>query len=91
VIAPGAIREAEMFADSGAAPPPGLGTGTPQQVGDAVVRAIEHDKSEINVAPLRQRTLARFAMMPPELFGRLAGSTATKAADAIASGQTDKR
>ena len=91
VITPGAIRGAGMFADSGAAPPPGLGTGTPQQVGDAVVRAIERDKSEISVAPLRQRALARFAMLAPEISGRLAGSTATKAADAIASGQTEKR
>jgi hypothetical protein len=29
--------------------------------------------------------------MTPEVSGRLAGSAATKAADAIASGQTDKR
>jgi short-subunit dehydrogenase len=29
VITPGAIRDAGMFADSGAAPPPGLGTGNP--------------------------------------------------------------
>ena len=29
--------------------------------------------------------------MAPEVFGRLAGSTAVKAADAIADGQTDKR
>src|SRR4029453_15396170 len=86
-----AIRDAGMFADSGAPPPPGLGTGTPQQVGNAVVRAVEHDKSEISVAPLRQRALARFAMMAPEISVRLAGSAATKAADAIASVQTDKR
>lgn len=91
VITPGLIREAGMFAESGAPPPPGLGTGTPQQVADAVVRAIEHDKSEISVAPLRQRVLARFAMMAPEISGRLAGSAATKAADAVASGQADKR
>jgi len=91
VITPGAIRDAGMFADSGAAPPPGLGTGTPQQVGNAVVRAVERNKSEISVAPLRQRALARFAMMAPEISGRLVGSTAAKAADAIASGQTDKR
>ena len=90
VITPGVIREAGMFAE--AAPRrPALGTGTPQQVGNAVVRAIERDKSEISVAPIRQRALARFAMLAPEIFGRLAGSAATKAADAIASGQTDKR
>ena len=91
VISPGAIREAGMFAESGAAPPPGMGTGTPKQVANAVVRAIERDKSEIPVAPLHQRVLARFAMLAPEISGRLAGSAAAKAADEIAAGQTDKR
>jgi short-subunit dehydrogenase len=91
VISPGPIREAGMFADSGAPPPPGMGTGTPKQVANAVVRAIERDKSEISVAPLHQRVLARFAMMEPEISGRLAGSVAAKAADAVAAGQTDKR
>ena len=65
-----------MFAESGAAPPLGIGTSTPEQVGKAVVRAIEHNKSEICVAPLRQRALARFAMLAPEMFGRAAGSAA---------------
>ena len=91
VISPGAIREAGMFADSGAAPPPGMGTGTPKQVADAVVRAIERDKSEISVAPFHQRVLARFAMLAPEISGRVAGSAAAKAADQIVAGQTDKR
>jgi short-subunit dehydrogenase len=91
VVSPGAIREAGMFADSGAAPPPGLGTGTPEQVADAVVRAIEHDKSEIAVAPIRQLAFARFAMLAPEISGRIGGSVAAKAADSVASGQTHKR
>ena len=91
VITPGAIREAGMFADSGANPPPGVGTGTPQQVASAVVRAIERDKSEISVAPMRQRALARFAMLAPELSGRVVGGAATKAADEIARGQANKR
>jgi short-subunit dehydrogenase len=91
VITPGAIREAGMFADSGAKPPPAVGTGTPQQVASAVVRAIEKDKSEISVAPVRQRALARFAMLAPELSGRFVGAAAEKAADEIARGQADKR
>jgi short-subunit dehydrogenase len=91
VIAPGPIRDAGMFADSGAPPPPGLGTGTPEQVAGAVVRAIERDKSEIAVAPFRQRALSRFVMLAPEISGRLGGSAAAKAADAIVAGQTDKR
>jgi short-subunit dehydrogenase len=91
VISPGAIRDAGMFADSGAPPPPGLGTGTPTQVANAVVRAIERDKSEIRVAPPHQRAFARFAMMAPEISGRIAGSAAAKAADAVVAGQTEKR
>jgi short-subunit dehydrogenase len=91
VVSPGAIREAGMFADSGAAPPPGVGTGTPKQVANAVVRAIERDKSEIAVAPLHQRAFARFAMLAPEISGRIVGSAAAKTADAVAAGQTDKR
>jgi short-subunit dehydrogenase len=91
VITPGAIREAGMFAESGAAPPPGMGTGTPEQVANAVVHAIERNKSEISVAPVRQRVLARSTMLAPEIFGRMVGSVAAKAADAIAAGQTHKR
>jgi short-subunit dehydrogenase len=91
VITPGAIRDAGMYADSGAPPPPAIGTGTPEQVGNAVVRAIARNKSEISVAPARQRALARITMMAPEIFGRLSGSVATKAAEAVAAGQTDKR
>jgi short-subunit dehydrogenase len=91
VITPGAIREAGMFADSGAKAPPGVGTGTPQQVASAVVHAIERDKSEISVAPMRQRALARFAMFAPELSGRVAGAAAARAAEEIAQGQANKR
>ena len=91
VISPGAIREAGMFADSKAKPPPGLGTGKPEQVSNAVARAIEHDKGEITVAPLRQRALSRVAVNAPELSGKVAGGLAAKVADEIAAGQTDKR
>ena len=55
LVSPGFIRDAGMFADAGAKPPPGMGTGTPEQVGAAVVKAIERDKVEIAVAPLQQR------------------------------------
>jgi short-subunit dehydrogenase len=91
VIAPGAIRSAGMFADSGAGPPPLVGTGTPEQVGAAVVRAIERNRNEISVAPLRQRVLASMNTIVPELSGRIAGRKAAEVADEIASGQADKR
>jgi short-subunit dehydrogenase len=90
VVSPGSIREAGMFADSGATMPM-VGTGTPEQVGAAVVRAIEHNRGEITVAPLRQRLLSRVAINAPELSSRVAGGLAAKVADEIAAGQTDKR
>lgn len=91
VITPGIIRDAGMFADSGATPLFGLGTGTPEQVANAVVRAIERDKGEISVAPLRQRALTRLMMLAPEVIGRMAGSGVVQSMEAIASGQADKR
>ncbi len=91
LVSPGTIRDAGMYADSGAAPHPLLGSGTPKQVGAAVVSAIQRNRGEVTVAPLRQRALGNLAHNMPELSGRLAGSAAAKVADQIASGQTDKR
>ena len=59
-----------MFAESGAKPPPGLGTGSPEQVADAVVKAIEQNKVEIAVAPVQQRFLAHFALVSPGIAVR---------------------
>src|SRR5262249_21062380 len=44
LVSPGFIREAGMFADAGAKPPPGMGTSSPEQVGAATVKAIERNK-----------------------------------------------
>jgi short-subunit dehydrogenase len=92
IVSPGTIREAGMYADSGADPIPGLGTGTPQQVAAAVVKAIERNKVEISVAPVQQRLLAHFALASPGISVKVAsGEAGQKAAASVASGQTDKR
>jgi len=91
VVLPGLIRDAGMFADSGAKPPPGLGTSTPQEVAAAVVSAIERDRGSVEVAPLFQRLLANFAHRRPEVAGRVAGRASSRTADLVAGGQTDKR
>lgn len=93
IVSPGFIREAGMFADSGAKPPPGMGTATPQQVGDAVVRAVERDKAEIAVAPLALRAMAHFALASPGIAVKAqSGSMGRKAAEEVASGHpADKR
>jgi short-subunit dehydrogenase len=92
LVSPGTIREAGMYADSGAKPIPGLGTSSPQQVADAVVKAIAQNKAEIAVAPVRQRVLAHFALASPAVSVRFAsGSFGKKAAESVVEGQHDKR
>ncbi|HEY5053996.1 MAG TPA: SDR family NAD(P)-dependent oxidoreductase, partial [Solirubrobacterales bacterium] len=81
LVSPGFIREAGMFADAGAKPPPGMGTATPGQVGAAVVKAIEHDKVELAVAPIHQRALAHLGLASPSISVRAqSGSAGQKAA-----------
>jgi short-subunit dehydrogenase len=93
LLTPGFIREAGMFADAGAKPPPGMGTATPEQVGAGAVKAIERDKVEVTVAPLQQRAGAHLAAISPALSVKVqSGSAGQKAADAIADGHpADKR
>jgi len=92
IVSPGTIREAGMYADSGADPIPGLGTSSPKQVADAVAKAVEHNKVEITVAPVQQRLLAHFALTSPGISVKVAsGEAGQKAAAAVAEGQTDKR
>jgi short-subunit dehydrogenase len=93
LVSPGFVREAGMFAESGAKAPVGMGTATPEQVGDAVIKAIERDKVELAVAPLPQRALAHFGMLSPSAAVRAqSGATGQKAAEAVAAGHSrDKR
>lgn len=87
LVSPGFIRDAGMFADSGAKLPPGMGTGTPGQVGDAVVRAIERDKVELVVAPLVWRTLAHVGLASPGLAVRVqSGAAGQRTGEKIATG-----
>lgn len=92
IVSPGTIREAGMYADSGAPPITGLGTGTPQQVAAAVIKAIEQNKVEVSVAPVQQRFLAHFALTSPGIAVKIAsGGAGQKAAAEVAAGQKDKR
>jgi short-subunit dehydrogenase len=69
-VFPGFIRDAGMFADAGVKLPPGVGTRTPDDVARAVVKAIERNRAEIDVAPLPLRVGAAFASLAPELAAR---------------------
>ncbi len=93
LVSPGFVREAGMFADSGAKPPPGMGTATPAQVAAAVVRAVERDKVEVVPAPLQLRVMSHFALATPAISVRAqSGAVGQKAAKAVADGHpADKR
>lgn len=76
VVLPGFIRGAGMFAEANVRLPRGVGTRSPEQVARAVVRAIEHNRAEVDVAPLGLRLGASVAGLAPELaarFSRLLG------------------
>jgi short-subunit dehydrogenase len=66
-VFPGFVRDAGLFADSGAHLPPGVGTSSPQDVADAVVRGIEDGKVEIDVAPIAVRSSAKLFGVAPSV------------------------
>ena len=91
-VFPGFIRDAGMFHDSGAKLPAGVGTRTPEQVAAAVVRGIERNKGELDVAPFGLRAGAAAAGLAPGVVAAVQRRFgATKVSDAIARGQAGKR
>ena len=91
-VFPGFIRDAGMFADAGVQLPPGVGTRTPADVARAVAGAIEHDRGEVDVAPLHVRAGVVFASVAPELatnISRRLGSD--QIAQRMHAAQRDKR
>ena len=92
VVFPGFIREAGMFADSGAELPKGVGTSTPDEVAAGVVRAIERNKAELDVAPLALRLGTKFSELSPQLASRVQRRLGSSdVARSMAAGQRDKR
>jgi uncharacterized protein len=67
VLNPGFIRDAGMFAVTGAKLPPGVGTRTPHDVAVAVADAIERNRTEVDVAPLPLRLGAIVAGIAPAI------------------------
>ncbi|MDF3291640.1 SDR family NAD(P)-dependent oxidoreductase [Streptomyces silvisoli] len=92
LIQPGFVRDAGMFAVTGATPPAGIRTVSPSQVATAVVRAVERDLCEVNVAPVELRLLSAFAGQFPAIAERFQrGSAAERTVSQIAAAQRDRR
>lgn len=91
-VFPGFIRDAGMFADSGAVLPKGVGSATPEDVAAAVVKAIVRDRAEIDVAPVSLRLGTAFAQLAPQLSATVSRRLGADTISAdIAAGQSDKR
>ncbi len=91
-VFPGFIRDAGMFAEAGVRLPPGTGTRTPEDVAAGVVKAIEGNRAELEVAPLGLRIGTALAALLPEpsaLVARRLGSM--RVASEMAAGQRAKR
>jgi short-subunit dehydrogenase len=90
VVLPGFIRDAGMFADSGASVPPGFGTKTPDDVARAVLEAVRRNKGQVLIAPPLDRAGARLGSLAPGLAERIQ-RIAPDITGQIAAGQKDKR
>jgi uncharacterized protein len=92
VVTPGFIRDAGMYAKTDVKLPPGVGTKSPQDVADAVLKAIERNRAELDVAPISLRVGAAIGSVSPGLAAwgsRLMGSDRLGAA--FADRQRDQR
>ena len=71
VVSPGFIREAGMFHEARIELPRGVGTRSPQDVAEGVVRAVEGNRAEVDVAPVGLRVGASIAAVAPGIAGRI--------------------
>jgi short-subunit dehydrogenase len=91
-VFPGFIRDAGMFAKSGVSLPRGVGTRSPQDVANAVLRAIDEDRAEVDVAPLGLRAGAAIAGLAPSLAADVSRRLGSHdIASAVAETQRDQR
>jgi short-subunit dehydrogenase len=90
VVLPGFVRGAGMFARSGATLPSGVGTRSPDDVGRAVITAVERNRAEVVVAPVPLAVGAYLGGAFPALSARVQRMLGgDRIADRVAAGQRD--
>ena len=91
-VFPGFIRDAGMFAESGTKLPSYVGTSTPEQVAQGVVKAIERNLFEVDVAPISMRVMTTFAGIAPGMSASMARKMGgDRLGQQLESGQRNKR
>jgi uncharacterized protein len=92
VVFPSFVRDAGMYAETEVDLPPWVGTRTPDDVARAVLRGIEENRAEIDVAPLSLRLGAVASALAPGTAARLQRRLGSEAiAEEIARAQRGKR
>jgi short-subunit dehydrogenase len=91
VLFPAFVRQAGMFADSGATLPWGLTTVSPEAVAAGAVRAIRHNKAEVVVAPATLRAGAFLGALTPRLSASVQARLGRGVADQLIAAQRDTR
>ncbi|MGW7379058.1 SDR family NAD(P)-dependent oxidoreductase [Streptomyces sp. NPDC054794] len=71
IVQPGFVRDLGMFAKTGSPTPGGVRTVSPERVVKGVVRSIERNVAEINVAPAELKFLTRIASQFPGFAERV--------------------
>jgi short-subunit dehydrogenase len=91
-VFPGFIRDAGMFAATGVQLPKGTGTRSPEDVANAVLRAVRKNPAEINVAAFEQSLAGFLAGVSPGFVSALARALGgEKVAKQIGAAQAHKR
>jgi short-subunit dehydrogenase len=70
LVTPGPIRDVGMWARGGQKLPPIIRPQAPQDVGKAVVRAIERDLAEVDVASLGLRVVSKLSGVAPAFVAK---------------------
>ncbi len=91
LLFPGFVRQAGMFANSGATLPWGLGTVSPAAVAAGAVRAIRHNKAEVVVAPVALRAGAFIGALTPRLSASVQARLGRGVADQLIAAQRGMR
>jgi short-subunit dehydrogenase len=65
LVTPGPIRDVGMWARGGQKLPSIIRPQSPEAVGEAVVKAIEHDLAEVDVASMGLRVVSKLAALAP--------------------------
>ena len=92
VVFPGFVSDAGFFAESGVKLPRWVATRTPEQVADGVVRGIERERAEVDVAPLSLRLGTRISELAPVTAARVQRRLGSeRIADQLSDAQREKR